>query len=364
LTGQALVALHRGRDGFAQELAEQAVQMSPDDPQVWFVKGEIARAREELEQSEASYSRAIELDANFVSARLARADLRIVDGRSDDALGDLQAIAAVREDDPYASWLHALVLSMRGEQQQAQFLIAKASSRLLRFSTKYVMNHPPSLLLMSVARLQSNDFEQAFPVLKRYVELQPQDLGARKLLASVQLIRGSSGQALQVLSPEQGEGGEDAQSLALMSQAHSQVGEVDEAARLLWRSLSVRGEHELDSMQKALISLVLDGGGLADQTEMGNALDLDHQFDDLSLMLRVLQHRASALQGDLRVAQLLSVQHPGDASVANFHGALALSLEQFEESRSALLHALSVRRIEECAAACAVGCAGTVGCAA
>ncbi|MFT5445944.1 MAG: tetratricopeptide (TPR) repeat protein [Gammaproteobacteria bacterium] len=94
MTGQALVALHDGRDDFAQELAEQAAVMSPDDPQVWFVKGEIARARHDAKPFEASYSRAIELDSNFLSARFARAKLRIVADRKESALDDLKAIAA------------------------------------------------------------------------------------------------------------------------------------------------------------------------------------------------------------------------------------------------------------------------------
>jgi len=357
LTGQALVALHDGRDDFAQELVERAAVMSPDDPQVWFVKGEIALARHDSEQSEASYSRAIELDSHFVSARLARAKLRIAADRNESALEDLKAIAAVREDDPQVSWLHALILSLRGERQQAQALIAKASSRLLRFSTEYVMNHSPSLLLMSVARLQSDGFEQAFPLLNRYVELEPQDFGARKLLASVQLIRGLPAQALQVLSPGRVPDGEDAQSLALMSQAHSQFGALDEAARLLWQSLSFASENKPERMQKALIDLALNDARQVDQPEFNQsefnqpefnqpeleeALDVDHQFDDLSLMLRVLQHRALVLQGDLRVAQLLAGQHPEHASVANLHGALALSLAQLDESRTALVHALAI----------------------
>lgn len=195
---------------------------------------------------------------------------------------------------------------------------------------------------MSVARLQSNGFEHAFPVLNRYAELEPEDCGARKLLARVQLVRGLPAQALQVLSSGRVAHREDAQSLALMSQAHSQLGELDEAARLLWRSLSVTREDEPDKMQNSLIGLALNDGRPVGQAAVEETLDLDHQFDGVSLMLRVLQQRASVLQGSLRVAQLLAAQHPEHASVANFHGALALSLVQLDESRTALVRALAL----------------------
>lgn len=345
VSGQALVALRHERIDAAKQLAEQAEKIAPDDPQVWFVKGEIARAREDTDQAVAAYTSAIERDAGFVAARVARAQIHIERNQNEAAVDDLKAVLAVHDDDPRAGYLYALALIRLGEHEQARIVMEASSSNLLRYSTEFVMRHPASLLLMGVSRFREGSFDQAAPLLHRFVEFEPENFAARKLLASVQLVLNFPTPALKALLPKQlpeefADAG-DAQRLALMAQAFTQTGQPGEAAKLLWQALSTAENDKPDYLQQSLIELAV-GGVTPAEVRFRDRLDLDPLFDRTTLMLRVLRQRNLQREETLRTVRLLSQDQSEHASVANFHGAVALSLGELEESRMALGRALAI----------------------
>ena len=71
------------------------------------------------------------------------------------------------------------------------------------------------------------------PCSERYIHLEPNHPGARKLLANILLKRELPSVAIDVLKPTVGKRRADPEALALLSQAHMRLGQAREANELL-----------------------------------------------------------------------------------------------------------------------------------
>ena len=126
---------------------------------------------------------------NCSLSRLGRAEALVNLNRDDEAFSDLTAIWSTREQDPQANYLYALILTKIGDADKAQKVLEKAALGLMSFRSEYVRRHPPSLLLMGILHFGNQHYDEAFPLLDRYVQLDPGNAAARKLLAAIMLMR-------------------------------------------------------------------------------------------------------------------------------------------------------------------------------
>ncbi len=339
--GLAVVALRRGRLDDAERHAAQAEAVAPQDAQVWFVKAEIGRARRTPEEAVAAYGEALARDPGHIEARLGRAATLVALDRDQEAMRDLKAVWASRPDDPQANYQYALILAKLDQMDEARKVIERAALGLMGYRTDYVMRHPPSLLLMGMLHFRNGDYERAFPLLDRYVQLEPRNAGARKLLGTILLMRDLPGAALAALAPAQREDGEDPELLILLAQAHTQAGRHGEAASLLRRAVAVEPGSPALRGQLALSRLAAARGGDEDGP-LDAALDLGTTARGAGLLIEVLRSRGGDLADSLETARVLSRDQPDSAEAANLHGAVALAAGALDEAEPALRRALAL----------------------
>jgi putative PEP-CTERM system TPR-repeat lipoprotein len=341
LVGQAVTRLRRGDLDAAERLAGQASATAPESGEVWYVKAEIRRAKRDAEGAVAAYGQALEREPGHLSSRLGRAAVLIGLDRDQQAMEDLKAVWELRPDDPQANYHYALILTKLGQLDKAEQVIERAALSLMGFRTDYVMRHPPSLLLMGMLHFRNQNFDQALPLLDRYVQLEPDNPGARKLLGSIMLIRELPTAALSVMTPAMELTPDDPELLSLLAQAHTQARRHEEAAELLRRAVAA-STAGTDKRSYLALSRLAARSSADGERELDAALDLGAGEQGAGVLLEVLRARGVNVGASLETVRVLARDQTDSAYIANLHGALALRAGEFEEARTVLLRALEL----------------------
>src|SRR5207244_1269422 len=92
--------------------------------------------------------------------------------------------------------------------------------------------HMPSVLLEGAVSLKLGSWYMAEHHFRHYLERNPDNLYARKMLASALIGSGHNNDALDVLAPAIRHGHQDAQLLALAGESNLRVRKFDQAADL------------------------------------------------------------------------------------------------------------------------------------
>jgi len=183
--------------------------------------------------------------------------------------------------------------------------------------------------------LESRDFTRAADHLQKYLDLFPEDLASRLLLAQVSRQQGDHDQALQHLAAYQRKGG--AAEVVVREQARllAQQGDLAEALRLLsWcqdhpeaPETPLDLEAGIEGSLKALMPAYLGGFTFAG-SEAAQQVQQTRQAADLWLRLRT--GRADQVQGLVWRARAHSFAHEQPQALADVRQALALDPDHFE----------------------------------
>ena len=218
--GLARVAVFRNQLDVAKDRVDAVLARQPDNAEAYFVAGELHRVAQQTDDALQAYERALALEPEHISARLARAAVQIDLGRDELAVGDLESVWKSRPNDPQAAYLYALTLTKQGKHEQATRIIERASLSLVSVRREFLRNHPPSLLLLGVIRYRSGYIDEARDLLERFIKLDPFHLGARKLLGGLMLGLGEAQATVSLLERFVPHYPQDIGLLVLMSRAY------------------------------------------------------------------------------------------------------------------------------------------------
>jgi tetratricopeptide (TPR) repeat protein len=98
---------------------ERAVSLAPKSPKVHLLLAEANRLQHKFAEEEREYSQVIDLEPQNIDARLALATAYCQTAQYDDGLRQLDAILAIRPQDPEANYLKAEILMSRREESAA-----------------------------------------------------------------------------------------------------------------------------------------------------------------------------------------------------------------------------------------------------
>ena len=111
----ALALMQGDYPGDAEEAAQKAVDLGPNDPSAWYARGRILRLRGKKREALESLQKALELLSNLVLARyecgMILADL----GELSAALECFELVLADHPDDPNAAQAKAAILEKMDE---------------------------------------------------------------------------------------------------------------------------------------------------------------------------------------------------------------------------------------------------------
>lgn len=321
----------------AQKLVTKLLQLAPEDPSTWDMKGFVESAKQQHAESELSYQKAIDLLHEKQITRLGfslRSGLiqeQLKQGQYNKALDNINVLLKAQPKHPLPKYMRALIA-----YEQKDYDLA---DNYLRDVIHAVPNYLPGRLLMGSVQFALGNYEQARDNLQRVINEVPTHLQARKMLASVYFKLRNPEDALEVLSANKGEASDDAQLLSMMGKAALFSGDMNRGLALYKKAASAAPKEA--SIRTELASLYLNKGeyksAIEELEQIGGA-----DKKQAKKMIIYAHIREQEYDKALAMTKELAAEAPGDASVPAIFGAIELSRGERGKAREYFLKSHSM----------------------
>jgi putative PEP-CTERM system TPR-repeat lipoprotein len=261
--GDASLAL--GRNDDARTAYEQALARHPEDPAALVGLGRLAIVERHADVAHGYADRVLARDPRNVDALMFKADLVRAGEHPEEALALYDRVLAVSpqhrtahvEKAYLAIGLHRMELAQAELDLAAKgapgSLLVGYTQALLDYSTdkpeaardvlykvlKAVPDHMPSVLLAGAVNLRLGSYYQSEQYFRRYLERNPANVYARKMLAQALIGSGHADEARTMLEPMLDARQADAQVLGLAADANLQTHRFGQAAELFARATAL-----------------------------------------------------------------------------------------------------------------------------
>ena len=196
----------------ADKLIDEAIASEPRSVKALLVKGQMLRARGDLDGAVRLFDQALQIDPRDLPARLERADIDITRGDFEAADEILDPILRAAPDNFMANYLRASELA---KQQQ----YAAADEALGPFSTKFPL-FPAGYYLQGTTKFALGQFAQAEFALAKYLAYVPNDRRAVWLIAVAALRQHGASRAIEYIKLLLKRVPADAATLTLLGNAY------------------------------------------------------------------------------------------------------------------------------------------------
>lgn len=216
LTGLAMLAAIANDPVSSDQYVQQALAASPERPQTWVAKGDLAFENRDFAGAESDYQKVLGFknpdwmpqEHFYALTRLVNAQVQ--QNRLDKALANIQTLEKMTPQ-PYPHYLHAVVLYKQGHFDDA---ISQLQQVL-----KALPDNTQAQMLMGAVNYAQGNYGQAEMYLSNVMGTDPKNVEARKLLALTLYREGRSRQALDMLRPAVPDTPSDTELLALLQRA-------------------------------------------------------------------------------------------------------------------------------------------------
>ena len=330
--GLARVAIGRNLLDAATTEIKNAIKHNPVSAEAWFVDGEVQRLQNRADAALERYDRAVEIAPDFHRALLARARILIDRGQHLKAEPDIVKVRREQRRDPNAAYLHALILTAKNNVAGARDALNDADEILKAIGPEFIRFDPPMLLLAGVVSYFRKDFETAYGQLNQYHREVPHHLGARKLLAALEIGRGSPVQAVTLLEPVAKANPDDFEVQVMLGDALMRAGRRDESAKVFERAATIAPTNSSAISQLAMLRLVA-GQEDAAVEHLESALKRAPNATHLAVMLSLAQLKRGQNEAAIRTAKPVAEREPGNPVPYNLMAGAYLKLGKFDEAR-------------------------------
>ncbi|MFT4564018.1 MAG: putative PEP-CTERM system TPR-repeat lipoprotein [Gammaproteobacteria bacterium] len=215
----------------ARKYIDESLEVTQDDFDIWLLKGDLDQFDQKLSDAVTSYSRALEISANYPTALLRRASVHVRLLRPDEALLDLDAMGTVSNEHPQALYLRALIA--RQKKQPISAL------RYLRQVFVTVPNHKESMAQAASIHFEQSEYADAEEYLGRLIEIDPGNEKILRMLRATRLAMGQLPDELHGLENADVDDMSDPWLLALLGATHLKHGNIVQGRKSLERALEL-----------------------------------------------------------------------------------------------------------------------------
>jgi putative PEP-CTERM system TPR-repeat lipoprotein len=338
--GLAKAAQIDGDFDAAEKHLKGALSLGPNSVAAWLAKGQLEFQRKRYAQAEEAFSRAIDSGdprANVVQEFIARnglAEVQWRQGKSDEAIDNVQRAMRLAPAHPRPKYLRALIAYGAGDYETA----VQQLQQILQLYPDY----KPAQLLLGAAQFARGNLEQADMYLSSVLAADPSSLQARKLLAATRLREQKPEDALNTLHPAIARGANDQQLLALMSRASFQAGDTDSG--ILYLEQGLKSDPSDQAMQMDLAAGYLSAGELEQAIEILEKLPETKEGAYRREVLLVLAYlRKGDTANALAQGRKLLADHPNSAGVHNLVGSIHMVAGDTPKARQEFDKALQLQ---------------------
>ncbi|MDP2029456.1 MAG: PEP-CTERM system TPR-repeat protein PrsT [Thiobacillus sp.] len=267
----------------ARQWLDAALKISDRQAQTWGLIGDLEQLNKNAPAALAAYTKALSFESGNLKALQDRATLNIAMGRLDAARQDIEKAHKLAPKSLGAIYLQALY-----DFQQRKFPEARDA---LQEVLKNSPDHMPSVLLAGTTAYALGSYQQAESHLQRFLARFPGHAFARRIMAATQIKLNHPDKALEILAPLIGLGTQDAQALAMASDAYRVRGENANAAAMLERAALLDPKNASIQTQLGITHLTT-GDSLLAITKLESAAALaPHQYKAESLLVQTYLSR-------------------------------------------------------------------------
>jgi putative PEP-CTERM system TPR-repeat lipoprotein len=330
--GLARVEIARNLLDKAGDYVKQAIKLDPVNAEAWFIDAELSRLRNNKKGALASYGKAIEIAPDFHRALLARARILIDRGDFLAAEPDVLKVRKEQRRDPNAAYLHALILTAKGDVEGARDALNDADQMLKAIGPEFIRFDPPLLLLAGVVSYFRKDFESAYGQLSQYHREVPHHLGARKLLAALEMSRGHPLQAIELLEPVAQATPDDFEVQIMLGDALMRAGRTDQSAKVFEKAAQIAPTNSSAMSQLAMLRL-LAGQEDAALEHLESALSRDPGASRVAVMLSLAQLKRGQNEKANETARRVAEREPKNPVPYNLIAGGYSKLKRFDDAR-------------------------------
>jgi tetratricopeptide (TPR) repeat protein len=297
--GRALLLLGRLDEALAAASATQ--RMAPQSPHPYLLLGQIQTRRRDAKAAREMFTKAAELDATYVPARLALGQLALAEKDPEAAAKEFDA--AVQANPKSLPAIQAKVTALLMQKQ------VKEAIQFAESAVKGNEQDPAFHALLGGLYLADNQHDKASASFRRSLELDPKSVGARLGLARSAVIQKRDEEAIGHLQAALKDRPDTPTVVLLLTSLYEKVGQYDQAISVLETALKASPRQPTLGLQ--LGELYLRKGRYDDAIALMS--DLLSQYPDFP-EARLIRGQAYLTQGknDAALQELLAVvkAHP------------------------------------------------------
>jgi putative PEP-CTERM system TPR-repeat lipoprotein len=315
----------------ASNFAEQAVTRDPKNADAWLFKGDLLRMQGKTDPALAAYDQVVKLKQNSFIAYLNKAALEIGAGRFEAADTDIKAARKAAPGSLMVLYTQALLDFNQGKPSAALDSLQQVLSK--------VPEHMPSRLLAGAVQAALGSAPQAEQHLKYYLEREPGNVYARKLLASVLLKSRQTQRAIDVLAPALKVSQQDPQLLALAGESYMQANDFTKATEYFEKASNIAPQSA--TLHTALgMSKLGQGQSSRAVAELEKATNLDAKSPQAGILLVMTHLRLKEYDKAMAAASALEKANPDNPLIQNLKGGIYLNKQDRPSARASFEKAL------------------------
>lgn len=334
LIGLARYSITEKNIDAATGFTEQAATKNPQNTDVVIFKGDFLRAQGKLDLALAAYDQALKIQPDNNAAHINKAFLEIGTGKFDLAKADIDAARKTSPNSLIIFYVQALLDFRQGKHA--------AAWESLQTVLRVAPDHMSSVLLAGAVQFALGSMPQAEQHLKKYLEKDPGNLYARKLMASTLLKSHRIQNAIDVLAPAlKAAQQDDIQLFALAGESYMQAGDYTKATEYFAKASALAPKAAELHSALGLSKLALGESDRA-VAEMETAAALDTKSPKAGVLLVMTHLRLKEYDKALVAAKALEKEQPDNPMVYNLKGAAYLGKNDSTAARASFEKALSV----------------------
>lgn len=200
----------------------------------------------------------------------------------------------------------------------------------------------PSVLLAAAIQHALGSLIQSEQYLRQYIKADPNNLYARKLLATVLLKNQKAHMAFDAIKPALGIVDQDPQLFALAGEVYIQMGDFDKANEYFSKASMLTPNNA--ALHTALaISKIAQGDNEHAIAELKAAIDLDGDSTRAGILLVMTHIRLKEFDKALDAVQMLEKEQPNNPLFQNLKGGVYLGKKDTPSARASFNKALSIQ---------------------
>lgn len=340
ILGRVRVMLLQNEIEQASALVREAVEVAPTNPRAWYLKGLLANALGDILGALGDYERSTQLLPAFLPAQIGRITVLLRLNRLEPAAAVVAEVRKLYPNDPRSSYLSAVVQTRRGDAKGAEAALREANDLIARMPRELVEAHAPTLLLAGMVSFNLKQWEQATDYLDLYLAKDDDAVGARVLLARIELEqRDQPERAIQLLEAAVALAPDNAEALSLLAEAYMRASAHLKAAAVLRQALASKRNDVVLRTQRAVNDFGLGRRGTAIE-ELATLVDERPEANNAGATLVVMLMQQRRFADAATKARALLLKDPANLTYANLFGSALLANDELKHAEWAFDYAL------------------------